>query len=89
MELCTGIFLPTFCPGAPTGNFKVIVNKEEIVYFDHVDPPQIKERYNHVERKYTMLPTTTLTVDVKPDTKSVELKVGKAVREAIAGPPGS
>ena len=75
-------------PGAPTGNFKVIVNKEEVITDDSSYPPRITARYNHVEKQYTTVQNTPLIVDVKPDTKSVELKVGKKVREAIAGPPG-
>ena len=74
-------------PGAPEGNFKVIVNKEENV-FDNADPPQIKERYNLIERKYTLIQDTPLTLEVKKDTKVKELTVGKAVREALIGPPG-
>ena len=74
-------------PGAPTGNYKVIVTKEEIVY-DNSDPPQISGRFNHIEKKYQTNQSTDLTLEVTPATKSVELKVGKAVREAIAGPPG-
>jgi hypothetical protein len=74
-------------PGAPTGNFKVIVNKEEIVY-NNSDPPQITGRFNHIEKKYTTNQNTDLILEVKPDTKSAEFKVGKPVREAIAGPPG-
>lgn len=72
--------------GAPTGNYKVVVNKEEIVY-DNGNPPQITGRFNHIEKKFTTT-QTELTLDVKPDTKSAELKIGKQVREAIAGPPG-
>jgi len=73
--------------GVPVGNYQVIVNKEENVY-DNSVPPQIKESFNLIEKKYNAPHTTDLTVEVKPDTKSVELKVGKAVREAIARVPG-
>jgi len=75
--------------GAPVGNYKVVVNNEEIVY-DNGDPPQIKERYNHIERQYTSIQNSSLTLEVKPvkEKTVVELNVGKSVREAIAGPPG-
>ena len=74
-------------PGAAAGNYKVVVDKEEVVY-NNAEPPQITARFNHIEKKYTRISSTDLTLEVKPDTKSVELSVGKAVREAIAGPPG-
>ena len=74
-------------PGAPIGNYKVIANKEEITY-DNSDPPQITGRFNRIEKKYNTIQGTDLTLEVKPDTKSVELNVGKAVREIMAGPPG-
>ena len=75
-------------PGAPAGNYKVVVNKMELVYGEETPdaPAPITGRFNHVEKKYTMIQSTDLTLEVKPDTKSAELKVGKAVREAIAGP---
>ena len=74
-------------PGAPAGNYKVVVSKVELVY-GQGDPPPITDRFNLIEAKYTAIPTTDLTLEVKPDTKSAELSVGKPVREAIAGPPG-
>lgn len=74
-------------PGAPIGNYKVVVNKVEVVYGEG-DPPPITGRFNLIESKYTMVPSTTLTLEVKADTKSAELKVGQPVRDEVAGPPG-
>jgi hypothetical protein len=72
-------------PGAPAGNYKVVVNKSEDIYDD--DRKQVKESFSYVEKKYTSIQSTNLTLEVKPEAQTIELKVGKAVREAVAGPP--
>ncbi|MDR1384561.1 MAG: hypothetical protein LBJ67_12065 [Planctomycetaceae bacterium] len=72
--------------GAPTGTYKIVVTKEEIVY-DKSNPPQIIGRFHLVESKYANIVTTPLTIEVKPDTKSIEFDLGKVVHEKMETPP--
>ncbi|MDR1142095.1 MAG: carboxypeptidase-like regulatory domain-containing protein [Planctomycetaceae bacterium] len=71
--------------GAPAGNYKVVVSKEEIVY-DTSTPPQITGRFQLVERKYSSIQETPLMVDVNQDTEEITFDVGKSVREKMEVP---
>jgi hypothetical protein len=71
--------------GAPVGNYKIVISKEELVY-DTSTPPKITERFHLVESKYTNVQQTPLSIDVKPDTGKATFDVGKSVREKIKLP---
>ena len=73
-------------PGAPIGSYKVVVSKEEIIY-DNSTPPNVTERLNLVEKKYTSIRETDLKADVAEGMPTMTFDVGKAVREKMATPP--
>ena len=73
-------------PGVPVGSYKVVVSKEEIVY-DNGTPPNVTDRLNLVEKKYTNIRETDLKADIAEGTATITFDVGKAVREKMATPP--
>lgn len=74
-------------PGAPEGNYKVVVTKTETVNDMTVDPPKVLGVFSYIEKKYTQSSSTELTLDVKADTKTATFDVGKAVKDKQAAPP--
>ncbi|MDR1959855.1 MAG: hypothetical protein LBQ54_12565 [Planctomycetaceae bacterium] len=68
--------------GVPLGKYKVTIEKEEIVY-DDSNPPQITGRIPLIEKWYSEIQTTPLTLEVTPDVEKITFDIGQTVCENI------